>query len=73
MVTSLIGGARASVKLAFVSSEICGHLSTVAPPEANFMAKAKQVGKPQSLHPFVLGSIFTISDPLIGIIDLLPA
>jgi len=31
------------------------------------MAKAKQVGKPQSLQGFLPGSIFTISDPDIGI------
>jgi hypothetical protein len=35
------------------------------------MAKAKQVGKPQSLHGFFPGSIFTISEPAIGITNLL--
>ena len=33
--------------------------------------KAKQVGKPHSLHGFLPGSIFTISEPEIGITNLL--
>src|SRR4030042_4917979 len=73
MVTSLMAGARASSSSAFTSGVRYWHLSSVAPPEANFMAKAKQVGKPHSLQFFLpdSGSFLTTSVPLAGMINLL--
>src|SRR5512136_1772307 len=73
MVTSLMAGARASSSSALASGERCGHLSREVPPAANFMAKAKQVGKPHSLQFFLpcSGSFLTTSVPLSGIHSLL--
>src|SRR5512136_1160575 len=73
MVTSLMAGARASSSSALASGERWGHLSREVPPEANFMAKAKQVGKPHSLQFFFpnSGSFLTTSVPLSGIHSLL--
>src|SRR5512136_3360813 len=73
MVTSLMAGARASSSSALASGERWGHLSSELPPEASFMAKAKQVGKPHSLQFFFpnSGSFLTTSVPLSGIRCLL--
>ncbi len=48
MVTSFCGGALAAPSSSFDSSLTCGHSSMAACLEATFIAKARQVGTPQS-------------------------
>jgi hypothetical protein len=67
MVIGLIGGASSSSICTRTSSDKYLQAPTSVPPVANFMAKAKQVGNPQSLHPCFFGISFTRSVPLTAI------
>jgi hypothetical protein len=61
-----MGGAEASSRFAFASSVTWGQALNSALPEARFIAKARQVGTPQSPQ-FVFGSSLNISIPVSGI------
>ena len=54
MTTSWMGGREDDSSAALPAAVTCGHLSSETCLVAIFMAKARQVGKPQSLQ-FVFG------------------
>ena len=57
-----MGGAVASLRVERASADMWGHFSMGMAPEATFMAKAMQVGLPQSLQ-LVLGVSLKMSRP----------
>jgi hypothetical protein len=61
-VIGLIGGAEASPRIFFASSDTSGHASMLACRWASFIANARQVGDPHFLQ-LVFGKSLNISTP----------